>query len=673
MNIEQLKIVIKTAIPGKDRIELKRDVLYLPDNPNNPSELNDYPFIVANQLLNQPALQDDYYLYGYYFIVNFFFNKKTFIQYSSKYLFPEPTFDAPETNEQMKERQKKNLSQNVKMMLELLFPMSYPASLNISDSFSTYIKQNINFDLNTVLSNVSKNIIKTFSTSSYSTPTNTFSYLKIDGTVYTITKVTWLNDLLNHPIYRDFINEYISFNQYSDQQSELLDSIVTDKTKQLFERIKESEEDPMSLNIYREFLGKFIDNLKKYIDSNVKKTTGQTQKVTLFISNVTNIIVALLEIYNLHQNPQIKTQVYRDYFATYYKYVQSMNAQTTSAKKIKPPSTLPAIDFNKPKNYDNLNDSAKKGYISQLTIHVNDLNKFYSATEKSDSESLSGISSAFSSRINKIIAELKVINTTKVIKEKYINENPIMNLSGEDQDVIDELKTNFSAFMTFIEKIKELLPPNRSSTNKELQDRIIEYSKSKSNKSSNPVSSLIPSFNDLIKTIQVKYIQGSLPEPNIDAFTQELIKTEVCELDKRKQELPHYEIFIGVNLIEGEFKSDNVNDVKCIYRGMYLGKETQHFFTKYNKYDINQHLFFLSQKEIKEQREENTINPPLTSNVNNALPPLPPPPTNAPEPPQPPLTLPPPLQSQGGSRKRKIYIKKTRKNKYYKVKSKNIK
>jgi hypothetical protein len=229
------------------------------------------------------------------------------------------------------------------------------------------------------------------------------------------------------------------------------------------------------------------------------------------------------------------------------------------------------------------------------------LNKFYSATEKSDSESLSGISSAFSSRINKIIAELKVINTTKVIKEKYINENPILNLSGEDQDVIDELKTNFSAFMTFIEKIKELLPPNRSSTNKELQDRIIEYSKSKSKKSSNPVSSLTPSFNDLIKAIQQEYIQGSLQNPSIDESKEKLIKTEVCELDKRKQELPHYEIFIGVNLIEGEFKSDNVNDVKCIYRGMYLGKETQHFFTKYNKYDINQHLFFLSQKEIKRQ------------------------------------------------------------------------
>jgi hypothetical protein len=223
--------------------------------------------------------------------------------------------------------------------------------------------------------------------------------------------------------------------------------------------------------------------------------------------------------------------------------------------------------------------------------------------------------------------------------------------------------------MTFIEKIKELLPPNRSSTNKKLQDRIIEYSKSKKSVS----STLTPSFNDLIKAIQQEYIQGSLQKPTIDADAQEIIKIEVCELDKRKQELPHYEIFIGVNLIEGEFKSDNVNDVKCIYRGMYLGKETQHFFTKYNKYDINQHLFFLSQKEIKEQREENTIKTPLTSNVNNALPPIPPPPTNAPEPPQPPPTLPPPPQSQGGSRKKNISIKKTRKNKYYKVKSKNIK
>jgi hypothetical protein len=133
-----------------------------------------------------------------------------------------------------------------------------------------------------------------------------------------------------------------------------------------------------------------------------------------------------------------------------------------------------------------------------------------------------------------------------------------------------------------------------------------------------------------------------------DQQIQSLLNTEINVLDKRKQDAPHYEIYVALNLIEGEIKSDNLNNIKCIYRGMYLGKEMQNYFTKYNKYDIDQHLFYLSQKTIKNEKLNESL---LVQNTDNKLLPPPPPTTELPPSPPPPATT-------GGNKKNYIKTRK---------------
>lgn len=650
MDIEQIKIVIKTAIPGKERIEMKRDILYIADSTDVLSELNDYPFIIANRILNKNIIQNDVYLYGYSIVINFFFNKENFSQMILKYALPENTQSIDTTisdpnyiagiKEQNRELKKINLSKNVRTMLELLFPMSYPALLNVSDSFTLYIRQNIDFDLNTTFTNVSKTILKKMSAlltqnvPSQNSPAMNYSYLKMDGTIYTITKVTWLNDLLNHPIYRDFINEYIKFNQYSVQQHELLEDIVNDKTKILFGKIKSDTKSNNSLNIYDGFFNKFIENLEIYIESNVS-STSRALKISTFIFNLTNIIISLLDIYNLHLNTadQLARDDYRKYFTDLYEYYKAKNPNS-STKPVRPVINI------------NISDTIPDDYISNLSVSANDLNKFYLTTDKGDSESLSGISKVFSTRLTKIINELKTINVNIAIKDKYICDSPIINLTDEDKAVKDELKNNFSTFISFVDKIKELIQPKRNSTNKKLQELIVNYSKGiKSENTTNEIS-----FRDILEAIKNQYIFTSSvnkkDSSEINLLTnknnQELMKTEVCELDKLNKEVPNYEIFIALNLVEGEMKNDNIDDIKCVYRGMYLGKETKNLFTKYNKYDINQHLFFLSQKEINAEKQN--------LKIENSIPAQRPAPATAPAP----APAPAPVLLQGGTRKKSM-------------------
>ena len=54
-------------------------------------------------------------------------------------------------------------------------------------------------------------------------------------------------------------------------------------------------------------------------------------------------------------------------------------------------------------------------------------------------------------------------------------------------------------------------------------------------------------------------------------------------------------------MMEGEINADNLEGVKCKYRGLYLGRETENFFTKYNKFEVKQHRVYVPEKDEDEQ------------------------------------------------------------------------
>jgi hypothetical protein len=127
MSIEKIKIVIKTAIPGKEPFELKRDVLYIPDSQDKAVPSSEYPFITSTRLFNKSELQNYAYTYGYSKIVYYFFDKITFERFFTLYTIADDVETI--TNKPKKiQKIKENLIANINIMLELLFPMTYPAT-----------------------------------------------------------------------------------------------------------------------------------------------------------------------------------------------------------------------------------------------------------------------------------------------------------------------------------------------------------------------------------------------------------------------------------------------------------------------------------------------------------------------------------------------------------------
>jgi hypothetical protein len=654
MSIEQIKIVIKTSIPGKAPFELKSNMIYIPNLKEPLKQLNDYPFITALNVFNKNAIQKHAYDYDYSKIVKFFFNKKVFVRLLSKFTIPNP--------EPPNKTSREILIENVKIMLELLFPMSFPATLNVTNSFDLYIKH-IEFDLNDAFSNVSKDFFKRITAVTSSPQTKNFSYLKLDGNVYTVTKVIWLNDLLNHPVYRDFINEFIGFTQLASEQKVSLETNIKDKTNILFNRIqydKTNKNTRNSLNIYYGYIEKFVDNI---IANTLVQNSYDSQKSEKFISGLKQIIILLIKLADLHitftldlkgtANTPTRIEDSIKQVDEIFLIVVKLVKAEKDVKRFPADADLKNKLDDAKNEYTTLSNFKIKNintktigvnYLSDLTILINDIFDIYNRLKDGNTGTLTGIPPEFSARLNNIKNEIKSITIQEIIKEKYLSDDANINLEGEDPDVVTELTKSFPTYITFSNKIKELLPSNRFTTNDNLQTKIVEYSKG--NTSNND-----DSFDKIMKAIQDQFILMNNNKKTTDFDDQQiqsLLNTEINVLDKRKQDAPHYEIYVALNLIEGEIKSDNLNNIKCIYRGMYLGKEMQNYFTKYNKYDIDQHLFYLSQKTIKNEKLNESL---LVQNTDNKLLPPPPPTTELPPSPPPPATT-------GGNKKNYIKTRK---------------
>ena len=78
-------------------------------------------------------------------------------------------------------------NKNMKILLNTLFSTSFPTTGNISNTYNTLIRGN-------AIDDTSTKSIFSFGT----TPMN-FSYVTIGGSIYTVIRVTWLNDILNDP------------------------------------------------------------------------------------------------------------------------------------------------------------------------------------------------------------------------------------------------------------------------------------------------------------------------------------------------------------------------------------------------------------------------------------------------------------------------------------------
>ena len=256
MDVQELKIILKTNIPSNEEVVLDSSLLFLKDKHGS---LNKYPFFTYsieypyNELSAKPYSE----------IVDFFFNKTKFnatLLDFIKRLNKETLFfvqqnyqikDNVENQEKDNEEYRRSIAESLKIfndkktkivkanmtsMLKLLFQTKFPIINNVSSShdFLTNGKS-----LKDMMFSPLSAIFGTFPT---------YSYFKINGSVYTTKRVVWINDFLNHPVYRKLLIEYGDlYNDITNEINRLTlkkpststdKPIITDRLSKLKELLK---------------------------------------------------------------------------------------------------------------------------------------------------------------------------------------------------------------------------------------------------------------------------------------------------------------------------------------------------------------------------------------------------------------------------------------------------
>jgi len=495
LDIEKLKIGIKTNIPGKSEIVFTNKLLYNPDKSNRAS-YSEYPFITDS--VKYP--KDKLILLSYNEILDFFFIEDKFSALLDQYVNKNGILND--------EDKKENLEYNISVMLNLLFPTSFPVTNNYVNSYDTYILKN----------SVKLSIDSLFSKKKY-------SYINIDGKLYTVTRFVWLNDILNHPIYARIINSFMKYKKWADK-----------------EKIKN-------------------ENNMKLIEKNIQ---------TILNNN-------------------------------------NLNSLQTEFENIKNENE----SINQSNNYYYRDNKKQKELQYSLQKSINELNKLNNAQNTETIEILTLVLKLYNEKIKGNITFSKE-NRILIDKiEKLVNNYNSLDtfnskyLDNYNIDISDKNMNN-NKISQFIKEFKEILGPIRESNNNNLQKILNNYG-------NNLTEPDVKIFQELMKEI-TKFIYDSnkngIEDDDLNIYYIGINNTNADDDTK-----PQNEIYIHLDLIDGEINDANVSNIKCMYQDLKLTKQFLNMVEPtHSKYWMN-----VSEPFLVLNKSDNSVSSP---NVENKEPPV---------------------------------------------------
>jgi hypothetical protein len=410
IKIRKLSIIIRTNRPGKEQnTPLTNKSFFFPTT--KPVLSNDYPYIVINYRYNLRSIFERFPTHEDR-IKLFFYSDKEFRERISDCLI---------RNETVLENEL--MCNNVMVTLRCLFTTSYPfPRYNIIDSLEYYFKNNRQgvFDFTIML----KNSINTWkqSITGISNADDAYTYINIDGQPYTVGRVIWLREIVNHPIYEQLLARFADL----DEQFE--------KSKAQFQRGLDAKNNAFEKKIQgKAWSARFTDILEFY----KKKGKTNDKEIDLINKNV-SISGAL------RSAEQSKLTIKQEMKLKIDDMINELNA-FNNTKKI--------VDLRKVIDQYEQNKSAQsvRTYGSENYILTN-------RTVDSFMEDLQ--------------RTIKEIRADEQFQAKYFGDE--MNLSFETED---RQKLSENAFYSqFLKGLAEYTYPARRSTNPYLQLLLDNYS-----------------------------------------------------------------------------------------------------------------------------------------------------------------------------------------------------
>lgn len=519
----------------------------------NKSGLSEYPYIVESKYLPSDKLFG-MLIADYADVLRFFFDKKYFITVLGADNLAQTDIQGDTTPQNI-------LDYNVKLMISLLFPTYYPVARNHFNSYGHFITQS---DSTIAVKGQVADALFLH---------KTYTYINLYGSKYTITRVVWLNDLYNNPVYRSLINEYSKFYMWLNEAKP---QIIKDIKQYVLKLLKESNCNNL-FTISGD--GKCLSEGFKY-----NTTTGKYENTTniecysAFSKEISKLYASMVKRINTAAGSS------RDKYLQKLDdldevYISVHNIETYIREKIE--GTLAQFSDDKIQTTESADVEAERFLYGKKLDFLNSLyalKKAYDTSLKvSTSSNVSDRTIDYSAAIEECMKTIKEtlgkISIAKRVYEKYLVPGKYV-INESDKNMESEIKKKYETLSKFSQNVQSL--KKRKSANPILQNAVSEFINGKS-----------PIFSTVMENIQEALLYNKLIrqtlEPNINVS---VLNTSVGRINADDKSKPQYEIFVGMDLIKGELNQENVKSVKCAYEGYYLGQQLSLWSLAANEVDF---------------------------------------------------------------------------------------
>ena len=398
---------------------------------------------------------------------------------------------------------------NIMIMIRLMFPTKYPLVGNIFSSFNSVVTGKNEFNLKWT------DFIPNFFKKQVFEGLKDYSYLKLDGTIYTVTQAIWLNDIYNHKEYKQLIDKFEELQKWKDKEIARNDNELTKRYK-LFQQTYRT-------GTYELNRGD-IEIIRKTLDINASQEGRSSityDRLNKYKTMVNGVIRALEQFILAIQSESVNKNAMLDNGT---KFVELMTE---------------------------LRDGAEyRGWF-----RLENQEKF--------------------DRIRRKMKEdLDNIKSERFILEMYL-KRPGINMDYEKdtkhKPIIDR---KYSTYTRFVENIRKFRAPILESSNLALQNTIEDFLNN-TEKVKNVFIFLMNPVN--VKKNPFSELAGKTSGQEADELReeamnyQERLNTGITIRPSAQEGQPYYEVYIQVNVIGGEVNDDNKSAVDCMYQGESLG------------------------------------------------------------------------------------------------------
>ena len=295
---------------------------------------------------------------------------------------------------------------NIMNMIRLIFPTNFPIVNNITNSLNFINKSKSTYPL---FFNPLKRI--------------EHSHLKIKSNTYTINKVIWINDFINHPNYSKLLNYFSDFNIWYNKNSDELLSILDNYFND--DKVKIPEQ-----------VSRFIENIKTFSNKFTSNNKIHTLINTKNKNSLINLITILNKTYNYYilsnQNDKFKLSTKDKTLLPIYTYTHNDN------ENIKYISLVINLFDTKitSDNFDDINCPLKEQYINN--------NDFYSKDTKYWSTyPLFIINKQYKKKDNKTNTEINTLNLLQNFFDNLVINNRNLKAKFKNSNINSDSFINY--------------------------------------------------------------------------------------------------------------------------------------------------------------------------------------------------------------------------------------